>query len=363
MSDIERTDVAIIGGGYYGAFIANELKNQNPNLDILVIEEKDALFTKASSTNQGQFHMGYFYSGDPKLAARCAENAKRFYHTFADAIDSDVTSVYGIHEVSKITADQYAAFCENIGIPLRLIERPKDILGPAITSTFESDEKTFNSAKMRKIFEQKLASNDIRVMTGFSVDKVIKISSGLQVTAGDRVIQADHVFNVTFADINSLNERSNLPKIPIRHDTFLHFVIDLPEKYKHTGASVIRGPYASLLPSSFRGGHVLASGKYRRTQSTTIDRPSEDISNKEIKQRYGQAINEAAEYMPLLKSSKFRGHTLGTRTAHLDTSTGAYTSQVTVYRHFGNLPNYHVVLGGKVSNMFDVTEMIKDLVR
>jgi hypothetical protein len=43
-----------------------------------------------------------------------------------------------------------------------------------------------------------------------------------------------------------------LPAIPLQHDTFLHFALALPQQYRATAATVIRGAYASLLPSSFR---------------------------------------------------------------------------------------------------------------
>jgi L-2-hydroxyglutarate oxidase LhgO len=81
---IVRTDVAIIGGGYYGAFVANEIKAMNPLLDVTVVEKEDAPFTKASSTNQGQFHMGYMYSADKALAGECVENIARFSRSFGE---------------------------------------------------------------------------------------------------------------------------------------------------------------------------------------------------------------------------------------------------------------------------------------
>lgn len=50
---IGRTDVAVVGGGCYGAFVATEIKYLNPGLDVIVVEKEAALFTKASSANQG----------------------------------------------------------------------------------------------------------------------------------------------------------------------------------------------------------------------------------------------------------------------------------------------------------------------
>jgi glycine/D-amino acid oxidase-like deaminating enzyme len=358
----ERTDVAIIGGGYYGAYVATEIKAQRPDLDVTIIEREAEPFTKASSTNQGQFHMGYMYSADPELAHECVENIDRFSDTFGDAVDHEVTSLYGIHEDSQISADDYAAFCDEVGLPLQVVDSPQKIFGDAVTTAFASAEKTFNSSVIQRIFTEKLALNGVKMATGFNVQRITECASGLQVVSNDRIVEADSVFNVTFADINGLHENSELPKIPVRHDTFLHFVLDLPEEYETTAATVIRGPYASLLPSSFRQGHVLASGQFRRVQSTTIDKPSEEMTDENAYTIYEQAIEEASGYMPVLGLARYRGYTLGTRTAHFDQETGAYTSKALVFEDFGGVPNYHAVLGGKVSCMFDVRDSIRSIV-
>jgi len=362
MSTIERTDVAIIGGGYYGAFVANEIKAQQPDLDVTIIEREAEPFTQASSTNQGQFHMGYMYSADPELAHECVENIEKFSDMFGDAVDHQVTSLYGIHEDSQISADGYAAFCNEVRLPLRAVDKPQEIFSKAVTTAFVSAEKTFNSSIIKKILAGKLALNDVKVVTGFDVQRIEERPSGLQVVSDDRIVEADSVFNVTFADINSLHENSGLPKIPVRHDTFLHFVLDLPEKYQNTAATVIRGPYASLLPSSFRQGHVLASGQFRRVQSTTMDKPTEEMTDEGARAIYEQAVEEASEYMPVLGLARYRDYTLGTRTAHFDQVTGAYTSKALVFKDFGGVPGYHAVLGGKVSCMFDVEKPIRSIV-
>jgi hypothetical protein len=209
---------------------------------------------------------------------------------------------------------------------------------------------------------QKLTLNGIKMATGFNAQRIEDHQNGLRVVGVDRIVKADSVFNVTFADINSLHENSGLPKIPVRHDTFLHFVMDLPEEYQTIAATVIRGPYASLLPSSFRRGHVLASGQFRRVQSTIIDKPTEEMTNEVARSIYEQAIDEASEYMTVLGLARYRGYTLGTRTAHFDQGTGAYTSKALVFENFGDVAGYHTVLGGKVSCMFDIENSIRNIV-
>jgi glycine/D-amino acid oxidase-like deaminating enzyme len=362
MASIAYTDIAVIGGGFYGALLANEIKSRQPGLDVTIVEKEDALFTQASASNQGQFHMGYMYSADPELARECQDNIDRFSDVFGDAIDRDIHSLYGIHEESQISANDYAAFCGKCGLALQPVARPADIFGGAIDTAFVSAEKTFDSAVIQRILMQKLLHNRVRLARGTCVDRIGPSARGLDIMAGGQTIKAASVFNVTFADINRLHAQSGLASIPLQHDTFLHFVMDLPSQYQYTAATVIRGPYASLLPSSFRQGHVLASGKFRRIQSASVDKPPAWMDCGSAPAVYRQAVDDAAGYMPFLRSARYRGYTVGTRAAFCDPATGAYSSKALVFRDFDGMTDYHVVLGGKVSCMFDVLAEIRRIV-
>ena len=355
--------MAVIGGGFYGAFVANEIKTLDPDLDVTLVEKENALFARASSTNQGQFHMGYMYSADPALAMECAENVERFLHSFGPAVDREVSTLYGIHQDSEVSPAEYVRFCDDMRLPLHIVDPPRGVFGDAVIATFRSAETTFNSATVQQILAERLARTGVKVVTGFDVHHVDQFSNGLRLTGRDRSLRAGQVFNVTFADINGLHQRSGLPAIPLRYDTFLHFVVDLPAPYRHTAATVIRGPYASLLPSTFRRGHVLASGRHRRVRSATTAAPAEAMSGREVRAVYERAISEALPYLPLLGRARLRGHTLGTRAAQLDPRTGAYTSKASVFSNLGDLANYHVVLGGKVSCLFDVAHTIEAIIR
>jgi hypothetical protein len=200
-------------------------------------------------------------------------------------------------------------------------------------------------------------------VTGFDAHQVRADPAGLRIV-GRRgmAVRAAHVFNVTFADINELHRRSGLPGLPLRYDTFLHFVLDLPAQYRHTAATIIRGPFASLLPSSFRQGHVLASGRHRNVRTATMQKPFVAIGHREVGALYARAVQDAAAYLPVLRRADLRSYTVGTRAAHLDRRTNAYTSKAMVFEHFGGLTNYHTVLGGKVSCLFDVAQAIEAII-
>lgn len=355
---VESTDVAVVGCGFYGAFVAHEIKSRDPALDVVVVERADTGFTRASSTNQGQFHLGYMYSADRELAAGCAANAARFSRDFGAAVDERVASLYGIHRDSAIDAGHYEEFCAELGLPLRPVDRPADVFGDAVTSVYATAEKTFDSTVVQKILAERIAVRGVRLRTGFDVRTVTATGTGLRLAGKGRVLDAATVFNVTFADLNALHDRSGLPRVPLRYDTFLHFVLDLPDVYRDTAATVVRGPFASLLPSSLHQGHVLASGAHRRVRTSTTTRPTEAVGRDEVAAVYRRAVREATPYLPLLGSARLRGHTIGTRAALLDPRTGTYTSRAVVVEDVGGLRNYHAVLGGKVSCVFDVATAV-----
>lgn len=220
-----------------------------------------------------------------------------------------------------------------------MTDRPADIFGSTVVAAFKSAEKTFNSATLQRILAGQIAAKGIRLLTNFEVHRIREMPDGIRVLNGERALDANYVFNVTFADINDLHKRSGLPLMPLRYDTFLHFLLKLPEEHRTTAATVIRGPYASLLPSSVRQCHLLASARYRTVRSAVIDRPSEVIRRDEIKEAYERAVDEAVTYLPLLGRARLLGHIIGTRVAQLDTQTGAYTSQARVFENYGELPN------------------------
>jgi glycine/D-amino acid oxidase-like deaminating enzyme len=354
-----RHDVVIIGGGFYGCFVAYHIAARFPRLSVLILERENALFARASGTNQGQLHMGYMYSADVELAAECARNAARFEEHFADAVDRDVVSYFGVHRDSEIGADDYASFCAALDLPLR--PAPRDTLGAFgedVVAAFASAERTFDNGRLAAIMRNHLAANGITVRLSQHVDRVAPRDDGSHalVLAGGETVIATTVYNTTFADINSLHDRSGLARVPIRCEVFLHFLLHLPARFARVGIAVIRGRFASALPSTSRGGHLLAAAAFRRMVMSDTESLSEYVEERQIDKTQAEAIRECSHYLPALREAEYRGHVIGTRAAFIDLRTNETTSRVTPLLDFAGLPNYHVILGGKVTCLFEALE-------
>ncbi|HKT04726.1 MAG TPA: FAD-dependent oxidoreductase [Rugosimonospora sp.] len=352
-------DVVIVGGGFYGCFVAYQIASRFPHHNILVLEKENALFTGASATNQGQLHKGYMYSIDAELAAECGRNVVLFERHFHDAIDHGVTAYYGIHRDSEIDPAGYERFCRAQGIPLREVDgAARRYFGDEVEVVYASAERTFHSGRLQALMRARMDRYGVRVRTAQRVLRVApRDGGGVTVLLADgTAIGAGTVYNTAFAGINPLHERSGLSHVPMRCEVFLHFLLGMPAEYGNVGTSVIRGYFASLLPSSFRGGHLLAAAAYRRIRARDGLPPSEHIDEYLIEKVYGEALAGCSGYLPGLRDAAYLGHVIGTRVACIDQVSGEVTSRVTPVLDFDGVPGYHVILGGKVTCLFEALE-------
>ncbi len=71
-----KYDCIIIGGGFFGAYIALYLKQKFQS--ILILEQEKDLLTHASINNQARVHNGYHYPRSLSTAI----SSSRHFHTF-----------------------------------------------------------------------------------------------------------------------------------------------------------------------------------------------------------------------------------------------------------------------------------------
>jgi glycine/D-amino acid oxidase-like deaminating enzyme len=353
-----KYDVAVIGGGFYGCFVAYQIAANFPELSIVVLEKEESLFSRASGTNQGQLHLGYMYSADVELAAECARNARLFEEHFPAAIDRDVTCYFGIHRDSEIDPAGYENFCAALNLPVRPAPQARRYFGDDVVATYGSAEQTFNGVRLGAIMRRRMTTHGVAVRLRRNVHHIAPQDDGSHaiVMNGGEIVTATTVYNTTFADINLLHARSRFAPVPIRSEVFLHFLLRLPAAYTTIGIAVIRGRFASALPSTSRGAHLLAAAAFRRMEVSDTVPLSEYVEDRQIDKTHAEAIRECSAYLPVLRDAVYQGHVIGTRAAFIDVATNETTSRVTPILDFTGIKNYHVILGGKVTCLFEALE-------
>ena len=72
---MKHYDVIIIGAGIIGLSIARELKHQNEDVSILILEKEMCLGAHGSGRNSGVLHSGIYYPEDSLKAKVCRNGA------------------------------------------------------------------------------------------------------------------------------------------------------------------------------------------------------------------------------------------------------------------------------------------------
>src|SRR4051794_249350 len=111
---MQRYDVVIIGGGFFGCSLALHLKK--PKNKVLVLEKENDIMTHASYNNQARVHGGYHYSRSLLTALRSRVNLGSFMGEYGDVVDSSFEKYYAISRFfSKVSAQHFYLFCKRIG--------------------------------------------------------------------------------------------------------------------------------------------------------------------------------------------------------------------------------------------------------
>jgi L-2-hydroxyglutarate oxidase LhgO len=139
---LKNYDYLIVGAGIIGMTIAYELKQQNSNLTIAVIDKEDDVAKHASGRNSGVLHAGFYYSADSlkakftvdgnKLMKKfCKENSITVKATQKIVVAKDEKELDNIYELQRRA--------ERNGVNTKIIEE-KEVL------EIDSNVKTYKKA-------------------------------------------------------------------------------------------------------------------------------------------------------------------------------------------------------------------------
>lgn len=347
-------DVIIIGGGFYGCMLALELRKQYT--DILILEKEVELLTKASYNNQARVHNGYHYPRNFVTALRSHLNYKKFIADFKECVDTSNTMVYGIaRNNSKVTSSQFVKLCNQIGAPLKAA--PNNIRklfnDHLIENVFLVDEIVFNAAKIRDQLTNAIGVQNIKVLYGAHVDNVTKKRNGLikvsVMNKGDYISKI--VINCTYASINSVLKKSKLSLLPMKYEYAEMPIVTMPEPFDKMGITIMDGPFFSIMPFPDKKMHSFHHVRYT-PHKTWIGQLSEDSNTINIESKFLFMKKDAIRYVPLLKDIEFQKSLFEIKTVLMQNE--GNDGRPILFRKDHGIKNFHVVMGGKIDNIYDV---------
>ncbi|MBX9580055.1 MAG: FAD-binding oxidoreductase [Gemmataceae bacterium] len=360
---MERWDALVIGGGFYGLYLAETLAARLPR--VLLCERGPELMGRASYANQARVHNGYHYPRSVLTAVRSRANFPRFADEFRPAVRSDFDKLYAVaRRDSKVTAAQFVAAMRRVGAPIDRAEpAERKLFDPAlIEDVFRVTEFAFDSSELKRLMAERVRRAGVTVRLNTAVERVGPLPGGaVRVRLADGEVHAGMVVGCGYANTNAVGAASGLPVVPLKHELTEMALVEVPAAVRDIGVTVMDGPFFSCMPFPPRGLHTLSHVRYTPHGHWYDGLPGEGylpadevFAAAEKRTAFPHMVRDAARYMPALSGCEYRGSLWEVKTVLPRSESD--DSRPILFRPDHGLPNYHVVLGGKIDNVYDVAD-------
>lgn len=366
----ETCDVAIIGGGFYGTYLAQKMSGR-----VILFEREAELMTQASYGNQARVHNGYHYPRSILTALRSRVNFARFVSEFQDAIDSSYESIYAVpRRFSKVNASQFLETMNRIGAPISQARSSICDLFDAdwIEGVYTTVEHAFDASILREIIWDQLKRSSVDVRLSTSVSEVSSAKEGEAVKLsytgpqGEGCVIAKEVLCCTYCNLNEPGEAAGLGRVPLKHEFTELALVEPPSALAELGITVMDGPFFSLMPFPARKLHSLSHVRYTPHGSwfdsdsnyTPADAVARGVQRKTS---FPHMVRDAAKFLPVLRECKYVESLWQVKTVL--PASERDDSRPILFAPNHSIAGYHLVMGGKIDNVYDIVDAARPMLR
>jgi len=362
-------DILVVGGGFFGMYIAEYFARQGRS--VLLCEKEQDLMQRASFSNQARVHNGYHYPRSILTALRSRVSFSRFVKEFPDAIVSSFEKYYMIGKSqSKVTAKQFEQFCNRIGAPCESAPHKitKLVNQNLVEHVFSTVEYAFDANKLKNTMLSRLNDANVDILLGAEVLTVLSVNSEeVEVTVHhndcNERINVRQVFNCTYSMLNNLLVNSNLPKIPLKHEMTEMCLVEVPDELRDKGITMMCGPFFSIHPFPPYGLHTLSHVRYTPhyewydTAKSEYFNAHEHFSKTNKATSWKKMQSDVNRYIPIFSESKYCDSIWEVKSILPRSETD--DSRPILFKSDYSLNGLHCILGGKIDNIYDAIEMIE----
>jgi len=356
-------DALVIGGGFYGCYIAQDLKAR---MDSVVLVEQEAdLLQRASFTNQARIHQGYHYPRSLQTGYRSRLNFDRFVGEFPECVMEGIVHLYCVaRERSKVSPRHFERFCQIISAVCEPAKPEHAALFDErlVERVYEVREQVFNASVLRQLLRNRMERSGVEACFGLRAEKVeadgarsrVLFSNGSEITAR-------YVINCTYSGLRQIEGTASKAHAILKHEIAELALIEPPEQLRNLGVTVMCGPFFSILPFPPRGLHSLSHVRYTPHCSWTDSGGAAPEPYSALRAHHpSQArlmLCDAQRYIPALKAARLVDSMFEVKTvlARNEIDDGR---PILVER--SDTPNpIWSILGGKIDNIYDAIERLR----
>jgi glycine/D-amino acid oxidase-like deaminating enzyme len=347
-----EVDALVVGGGFYGCHIALALRELGFRR-VQIIEREAGIMRRASYVNQARVHNGYHYPRSLATAISSRRNYHRFIEEYAYAVVPAVQMIYGIARNSRVTAAQFARFCDEIMAPCREDRRAFDELfdKDAMEACFSVTEIAFNAAVIARDLATRLIRANVDCQFGVSGKVVGWNEHKVQVESSEGFVEAQYVFNCTYANLDDLGVGI---RNKVKKELAEIALIEPPRAMFGRAVTVMDGPFFSSMPFPALSSYSLTHVRY--TPHIAWTEPGA-VPMHFNRSRAGAMLRDTSRYMPCIREATYL-RSLYELKAVLVASEES-DSRPIVFETSEDTDRVYSVLGSKIDNIFDILSVLK----
>ncbi|WP_334083985.1 FAD-dependent oxidoreductase [Helicobacter typhlonius] len=372
-----KYDCIIIGGGFFGAYIALYLKQKFQS--ILILEQEKDLLTHASINNQARVHNGYHYPRSLSTAISSSRHFHTFCKDFKEAIKDDFHKYYAIASIgSKTSSTQFYRLFKQFNIYIQSAPTHiKAMFNPSLISdVFCVREYAFDAAILRTMLRDNLNCKHIEIATNTQSLCVKEDKKGLCVAIApyteqnqtqqtdSRTLYAPLILNCTYAGINSLLKRSHLPLLPLKYEMTEMALVDIPPALKDMAITTMDGAFFSLMPYPPKQCYTLSHVRYTphfAWQDYNVMQPHNPYAilhtfKQNARSNFPLMLADCKRYMPLLESLEYKDSLYEIKTLQIQNEID--DGRPIMFAKDYGLKGFCTIMGGKIDNIYEILELL-----
>ena len=359
-----KVDYLIVGGGFYGCCLALYLRSISEK--VLVVEAGDALLDRASRVNQARVHTGFHYPRSALTAVRSMLLHQRFIIDFPEAVVNDFQKIYAIaRRKSKISSKRFFRMFRDIGAPIRpALPSEAALFDPdMVEGVFACSEAAFDYKVLRRLLASRLDHAGVEIRMSIALEQLEDSPDGIRATLSDgSEVEARYAFNITYARINDVLDRSGLPRAQLKHELAEIALVEPPDELRWIGVTVMDGPFFSCMPYPAEGLHSLTHVRYTPHESWHDEigghSASRGLAEFRPQTRVQHMIRDAQRYMPCMSRSVPRKSLYEVKTVL--TKNERDDGRPILYQKLPTDSRVVSILGGKIDNIYDLFDLIRE---
>lgn len=261
---VGQYDKIIIGAGLYGLYAAYYSVRKGEK--VLILEYDNEPFSRASYINQARLHNGYHYPRSFSTAASSIKYFRRFNEEFGFCVNSNFKKIYAVAKhYSWTNAAQFEDFCRRAQVPCRPVNPDTLFVSGACESMYETEEFTYDAMMLKDYLVDYLKKSEAATLICNSRIETINKEEDqyvVKVKDNDTPFRTGYLLNTTYSSVNQLNRLAGFPEIKIKYELCEVILCQVSDALKHTGITLMDGPFFSLMPFGKTGLHSLTAVNY-----------------------------------------------------------------------------------------------------